>query len=178
MSTCMYPRLFNLSRFICISLYIYSYISPVISISNYLSLALSSLVSSILTVIQFFFWPCLSKFLLLPIRRATSHTEEHILPRPILSIVAGMLPWLIVSLPFLSLPCVILLFFTSSHPISVSLTVDFLVSPFLILSDLKLSYPGLNPILSDLIVFPFTLAGLYSPKTLPPTVHCIGMPPE
>ena len=86
-----------------------------------------------------------------------------------------MLPWLIVSWPFRSLPCVILFSFTSSHPISVSLTVDFLVSPFLVLSDLKLSYPGLSYQILSYFLLPWLVSFT---QNVSPTVHCIGMPPE
>ena len=176
MSTCMYPRLFNLSRFTCISLYICSYISRGISTSNDLSLASSSLVPSILLYCDpvFFFLVCPS-FSFYLYAGSCPHTEEHILPRPILSIVAGMLPWLIVSWPFRSLPCVILFSFTSSHPISVSLTVDFLVSPFRVLSDLKSSYPGLSYLILSYFLLPWLVSFT---QNVSPTVRCIGMPPE
>ena len=167
MSTCMYPRLFNLSRFTCISLYIYSYISRGISTSNDLSLASSSLVSSILLYCDPVFLSCLSKFLLLPIRRALPpHWRAYSTPSyPIHSSWYASLTDCFLTFSIFALRNLIFFYLLSSNLCLSHSRFSCLAFSCLIWSEVIL--PWL--ILSDLIVFPFTLAGLFHPKREP---HC------
>ena len=166
MSTCMYPRLFNLSRFTCISLYICSILFIHISRYFYLKWSKSCLIKSC-PVYPSILWSscflsCLSKFLLLPIRRVLPpHWRAYSTPSyPIHSSWYASLTDCFLTFSIFALRYLIFFYLLSSNLCLSHSRFSCLAFSCLIWSEVIL--PWL--ILSDLIVFPFTLAGLFHPK--------------